>query len=50
MIHSDDLIILEMSDQIDKPTLKEQLSEDNEVKMKVRGKNNEDNDIKITFR
>ena len=40
-----------MSDQIDKASLKEQLSEENEVKMKVRGKNNvEHGDLKITFR
>ena len=40
-----------MSDQIDKASLKEQLSEENEVKMKVRGKNNDENkELKITFR
>ena len=40
-----------MSDQIDKTSLKEHLSEENEIKMKVSGKNNEENEeIKITFR
>ena len=37
-----------MSDQIDESSLKEHLSEVNELKMKVRGKNNEEHDeIKI---
>ena len=40
-----------MSDQIDKTSLKEHLSEENEIKMKVSGKNNDgDGDLKITFR
>ena len=40
-----------MSDQIDKTSLKEHLSEEDEVKMKVRCSNNgEHGEIKITFR